>query len=286
MSQFTVITNTIRRPLEMVEKSVRFSLMQNNLEEVILVDQNPVPTIFSDDIRNNSKFKQIHANVPSISMARNRAPYSSNAEWLIFCDDDGYLDKNYTDHLLKAISNHPDVEIFAGAIRRIDNQEFYSRRQAMGGDMKWFLNAKLMMGSNFVIKRSLFEKLGKFDEQFGIGGPLGSSEETDLAWNAFFHHHRMHYSPELVVFHVPPYGTDVRTEIKKAYRYGIGKGALVRKWLARGHLVVVLELLEMILFPLAKALVFLLLLRGKSSLIQLGTFGGRMAGLVTQGKSV
>jgi glycosyltransferase involved in cell wall biosynthesis len=196
----TIITNTIRRPIELVTKSVHASLSQNDSVLVILMDQNPKPLVFSESINSNPRFKQIHCQVPAVSMARNRAEYSKNTEWIVFCDDDGYLEDGYIQKLQQAIVENPEIEIFAGSIKRIDNGDFYSRRHALGGNMKWFWNSKLLMGSNFAIKRSVFEELGKFDENLGAGAKYGSSEETDLAWNAFFHHKKMKYFPELVVF--------------------------------------------------------------------------------------
>jgi GT2 family glycosyltransferase len=281
MIKITIITNTIRRPLDLVSKSVESSLAQDSVIGVVLMDQNQSPLIFPAQIENHSKFKHLTAVVPSVSMARNLAPYPADSEWLIFCDDDGYLETGYVSKLLDLFRQHPQVEIYAGSIKRIDNGEYYSKRHAIGGDMKWFINTKLLMGSNFVIKRSVFEKLGKFDEMFGAGAPYGSSEETDLAWNAFFHGVKMRYSPELVVFHVPPFATDAKNEIKKAYRYGVGKAALVRKWLFLGKISVLLELGEMFVIPLLKSPMFLLMLKGKEALVQVSGLAGRFTGLFT-----
>lgn len=277
--KIAIITNTIRRPLELVSKSVHASLSQNESVSVILMDQNQSYLNFPDTIKTNPRFKHMHCQVPSVSMARNRAEYSVDSDWLVFCDDDGYLEPGYLEKLSQLVESYPEIEIFAGAIKRIDNLDFYSKRHALGGDMKWFMNTKLLMGSNFVIKRSVFEELGKFDEKFGAGAPFGSSEETDLAWNAFFHHKKMRYSPELVVFHVPPFSGDTGSEIKKAFRYGVGKGALVRKWLGAGKVLVLIELFEMFLIPLIKALILLILFRWNAFRIQLSSLQGRILGI-------
>ena len=282
---FTIITNTIRRPLDLVMKSVSASLAQDAGVPLVLIDQNKDQLIFSKEIESNSKLKHMHVVVPAVSMARNRAEYTADVDWLIFCDDDGYLETGYFQKLLTTIKENPEIDIFAGSIKRIDNSDFYSKRHAIGGNMKWFWNTKLLMGSNFVIKRSVFEELGKFDEKFGAGAVYGSSEETDLAWNAFFHHKRMRYTPELVVFHVPPFAGDVANEVQKAYRYGVGKGQLVKKWLGKGKFWVLLELVEMYILPLLRAPVFLILLRGKEARIQMASFRGRLSGLIAGGKT-
>lgn len=247
---------------------------------MILMDQNTTPLIFPDEVANNSRFKHIHCQVPAVSMARNRAEYAVDTDWLIFCDDDGYLESGYTQKLLKLIQDFPDTDIFAGSIKRIDNRDYYSKRHAVGGNMEKFWNAKLLMGSNFVIKRSVFEQLGKFDERFGAGAAYGSSEETDLAWNAFFHQKKMRYSPELVVFHIPPFSGVLKVEVEKAFRYGYGKGKLVRKWLALGHWIVIFELVEMSAVPILKSILFLLAFRWKEFRIQSASLAGRWAGFL------
>jgi GT2 family glycosyltransferase len=281
MSRITIITNTIRRPIELVEKSIRASLSQDSSIDVVLVDQNQVPLQFSSDIELNPRFKHQHEVVPSVSKARNLARYADDCEWIIFCDDDGYLDQGYLNKFIETISENESLEVIAGSIKRMDNGDYYSKRHALGGDMKWFWNTKLLMGSNFAIRRNVFEKLGKFDEQFGAGAPFGSSEETDLAWNAFFHGCKMLYVPELVVFHVPPFNGKLDVEIAKAYRYGFGKGRMVRKWLNLGHWFVWTELLEMLVLPLLRILILVFQWRVNELKIQFFTFRGRFQGLLS-----
>jgi len=277
--KITIITNTIRRPLDLVVKSVISSLSQDPSVDLVLVDQNETPLVFPATIGGNRKLSHFSVKVPAVSMARNRAVYAADIDWLIFCDDDGYLEGAYFQKFLALIQQFPKIDIFAGAIKRIDTGDFYSKRHSLGGDMKWFWNTKLLMGSNFAIRRSVFEELGKFDESFGAGAVYGSSEETDLAWNAFFHSKKMRYSSELVVFHVPPYTMDTKSEIKKAFRYGAGKSALIRKWLFKGKFLVLIELVEMIALPIIRTPISLLLFRGKEALIQLSSLSGRISGL-------
>ena len=286
MAKVTIITNTIRRSLELVEKSVRASLTQDSSVDVVLVDQNEVPLKFSSEVETNSRFKHQHEIVPSVSMARNRAIYEADCEWLIFCDDDGYLEQGYVQKLKTLINQNSMTDVFAGSIKRIDNGEFYSKRHALGGNMKWFWNLKLLMGSNFAIKREVFEKLGKFDEQFGAGAPYGSSEETDLAWNAYFNGYQLKYVPELVVFHVPPFSGNPEEEIKKAYRYGYGKGRMVRKWLQKHKTSPMLEMMEMLTLPFLKGVLFLLFFSRTQILIQSSTVKGRLMGLMKNEEKV
>ncbi len=281
--RFCVIINTIRRPEELVVRSVRAALAQGQDVGVVLVDQNPLLLQLPPDLLGNFRLSHQGLQVPCISSARNGAQYSVETEWLIFCDDDGYLAPDYLERLREEINQHPETSIFAGAIRRIDTGGFYSSRQALGGDLRHFWNTKLLMGSNFAIRRSTFESLGKFDELFGIGGPNGSSEETDLAWRAYFRGVSMRYVPGLVVYHPAASTGEIPLERKKAYLYGVGKGRLVRKWIGAGRLIAFFELCEMLLVP--PAIILLTLLRGEVSRASVKFWGwlGRCFGLIISG---
>ena len=89
----------------------------------------------------------------------------------------------------------------------------------------------------------------------------------------------MRYSPELVVFHVPPFTSEMNAEIKKAYRYGVGKGALVQKWLLKGEFKVFFELCEMLIMPFLRIPIFVLTLKFNEVLILFSAFLGRVKGL-------
>lgn len=278
---YIIVTNSYHRSLALVERSLRASLCQVPAPlQVIFIDENETPLQLSPDlVANPLLFHQCVA-VKSVSAARNLLKIPSSAEWIIFCDDDGFLDKDYVARWQKLRIQHPDLHIFAGSICRDDNGEFYSLRHKKGGTLKKFIHAKLLMGSNVVVKAEVFEKLGRFDDSFGAGAYWGSSEETDFAWKAYFNHVPMEFFPELIVYHVRPYAGAFVHSLKKSYRYGEGKGALVVKWLLRGHLIVLLELLEMFLVP------WIQMMRGvvtaNWSLIPINFFAmvGRLVGMI------
>ena len=283
MAEITIITNTIRRPLDLVEKSLNSSLSQGDAISVILVDQNEEPLKLSKTITENPSFSRQGVRSGSVSSARNQAIIPQECKWIIFCDDDGFLEEGYLTKLRACIERYPEISIFAGSIKRTDTGDFYSKRHAVGGDMQYFWNLKLLMGSNFCVRREVFEELGKFDENFGAGARFGSSEETDFAWKAWFHGEKMRFSPELVVFHVPPFSGAPDFEMQKAYRYGFGKGALVRKWIGKGYLSPVFELLEMLLLPILQLLILLLIGRISEARIRISSLRGRVMGLFLGG---
>src|ERR1035437_1348734 len=101
---YIIVTNTIRRPNFLVERSLRGSLGQKiKPKKVILIDQNAVPVELPADIESNPLFERQKAEFGSVSAARNSLKIPSGVDWIFFCDDDGYPDAGYSDALLYLI---------------------------------------------------------------------------------------------------------------------------------------------------------------------------------------
>ncbi len=284
--KYIIVTNTIFRSSELVAKSLLASLNQKiKPQKVILIDQNENELKLPEEILNDPDFERQKVNKKSVSAARNQLKIPNDVDWIFFCDDDGYPDENYSEILLKLMNENPELEIFAGSIIRNDNNEFYSLRHKKGGSLKKFSNTKNLMGSNFVIKVETFSKLGRFDENFGAGSFFGSSEETDFCWKAFFEKVPMEFFPELKVYHVPPFNESIKKGFKKSLNYGIGKGALVYKWLfLKKKIIVLYEFFEMIFVPVLQF--FRAIFTFKLGLItnNIAAISGRISGIFKAAK--
>ena len=277
---YIILTNTFQRSPELVERSIKSSLNQKiKPQKVILIDQNNPPLQLSQELIINSLFEIQYVNTTSVSIARNSAR-KPICEWYVFCDDDGYMKEDYSEILDKIISTNNHIDIIAGSIIRDDNFEFYSPRHAIGGDINKFRFTKLLMGSNLVVKEKLFHQLGGFDDTFGAGSKWGSGEETDFAWKAYFNKIPMLYEKDLIVYHIKPYAGDLKHSVNKAFTYGVGKGALICKWLRKGKLIILYELLEMEIIPLWLILKAILTINFREVLISLASLAGRNLGIL------
>jgi GT2 family glycosyltransferase len=279
---YIIVTNSINRSKELVERNLKASLNQSIKPlKVILIDQNETPLALSENVISSPLFERQFVNKKSVSAARNSLIIPFEAEWIFFCDDDGYPCEKYSEILSDLILSFPYLEIFAGSIVRDDNLQYYSIRHKKGGNLKYFRNTKLLMGSNFVVKVDVFNRLDRFDESFGAGTILGSSEETDFCWKAFFNGIKMDYFPSLIVYHVPPFTSSLKGGFMKSFRYGIGKGALIYKWLFQKHKVVVTyELIEMLIVPFFKSFIGIIQLRPFIVINSFAGFLGRIYGLL------
>ena len=75
---------------------------------------------------------------------------------------------------------------------------------------------------------------------------VGRHTSQEKIWNFF---------PELIVYHVPPFNESFKDGFHKAFKYGIGKGAFVSKWLfEKKKFKVIYELLEMITVPFIQSI--------------------------------
>ena len=279
MSNLTVVINTFRRPEQLVARALSAVLAQQPLPfRLILIDQNQDPLTVPEVIAKSPIFEIQRTQETSVSQARNSLKIPQDTDWLVFCDDDGYWDSGFSE-LLSQLIDRGEFDVIAGSVIREDTMEFYSMRQKWGGDLNLFRNQKLLMGSNFAVRRELFEKIDQFDGRFGVGARWGSSEETDFAWKCYFSGAKMLYTPKLRVIHVKPFNESLRTGFIKSYRYAFGKGALVAKWLLEEKQPKALhEFAEMLIIPPLQILRGALTLKPALAVNNFGVLVGRCWG--------
>jgi len=139
-----------------------------------------------------------------------------------------FLDANCiprTDWLLNLVS--PILEegewIAAGRITSTSGQSMYDTA-ATGDDTpapvagKHYLEEAATM--NMAVHRTVFETIGNFDEL------LGYAEDIDFCWRATDAGYKLRYIPEAEVIH--NWG-DTREDLRRTYRYGIGRAKLYQK---------------------------------------------------------
>jgi glycosyltransferase involved in cell wall biosynthesis len=170
---------------------------------------------------------------PGLSRAYNLAISSTTGPTIVFTDDDCLVPSDWIEKIVAAFGEQPDGELMYGQVLAafpedrgeeltpslpIDKPERLDRANGF---------RVFGMGANFAARRSLFERVGMFDEVLGGGGPLKSSQDFDLAYRAYRGDAAILLRPEVVVRHD---GRREREEWPALLRtYGFGDGAFYSK---------------------------------------------------------
>ncbi len=125
---------------------------------------------------------------------------------------------------------------------------------------------------NLFIRRSLYERVGGFDQAMGLGTPFASGDAQDLILLAMRAGGTAVYDPAIRVIHPDKRLTPVA--VQRAFAYGAGMGYVLRKHRIRAGV-----WLTFLVRPFAGMLLSLLRLRRLDAHYYLLTFRGRLAGL-------
>ena len=161
-----------------------------------------VATITVTDDRPTKELKRaLEAEFPSVTYVhgpargpasnRNHGASHGAAEWILFLDDDCYLDGDLLKAYLAQVVRTPDCDVLEGAIHPIGlrpNGNHHAPLNLQGG---------CLWSCNMLIRRQTFESIGGFDEQF----PFACMEDVDLRERLLAAGARVGFAPDAVVFH-------------------------------------------------------------------------------------
>jgi glycosyltransferase involved in cell wall biosynthesis len=116
-----------------------------------------------------------HGERRSLNAARNSGLRAAGADLIAFVDDDVLVPPGWLDALLEGAERHPDAEAFGGPIRArfeghaprgCGREEPPITTLDLGGED---VEAEMVWGSNFAVRRSAVERIGEFDETLDRG---------------------------------------------------------------------------------------------------------------------
>ena len=168
------------------------------------------------------------------SRARNRGARECTGEVIAYLDDDCEPQMDW----LKAIADEfadPHVAVVTGRIRPTEIDGATEQQDSIGlldcgpgyrkldADTRdWFelVNfGALSGGGNMAIRRTAFERLGGFDERLGRGAPQDGNEEPRAYLELIDRGYCAVYTPNAVVEHPLPAGTELRTRLLRDMRW-------------------------------------------------------------------
>ena len=129
-----------------------------------------------------------HGERRSLNAARNTGLREAGADVIAFVDDDVFVPPGWLDALADGARRHPEAEAFGGPIRArfeghaprgCGREEPPITTLDLGEDD---VEAEMVWGANFAVRRSAVERIGEFDESFDRGH--GDEEEWLLRLHA------------------------------------------------------------------------------------------------------
>jgi glycosyltransferase involved in cell wall biosynthesis len=168
-----------------------------------------------------------------LSRAYNFAIASTTGPIIAFTDDDCLVPSDWIEKIVTAFEQECDGELMYGQVLAAHPEHggealTPSLRIDKPGRLDRTNGFRVFgMGANFAARRSLFGRVGLFDEALGGGGPLKSSQDFDLAYRAYRRNAAILLRPEVVVRHD---GRREREDWPALLRtYGFGDGAFYSK---------------------------------------------------------
>lgn len=174
-----------------------------------------------------------------LSFARNRGIQESHGDFLVFLDDDSYIQEYYLLHLQQQLDHHPDTAAFGGKIDPVFesgeapkwlSKWTYSWVSAidLGDNVRKFEGKRFPIGANMGIRKDLVAQIGLFNTQLGRSKKnLMGGEEKDLFERVRDHGGVIYYFPDVVVHHVIPPGRTTKDYVKRLGE-GVGKSERIR----------------------------------------------------------
>lgn len=179
--------------------------------EVIVVDNgstDSTPRILEEWCRSRPGWSALTVSTPGKSRALNRAVGVARGSLLAFTDDDVEVPQGWAVHLTRFFAAHPEYAAATGPItlppavtdptlmRRV---EMYRTLPLFDQGSELHDTAHLY-GCNMALRRSTFDRVGRFDERLGPGAS-GLHEDGDLAERIRSAGLRIAYVPEMEMHH-------------------------------------------------------------------------------------
>jgi GT2 family glycosyltransferase len=212
--------------------------------EVLVVDQSrgdETERIVEEARRRCPRIRLVRLRTPGLSRAYNAGIRASGSELVAFTDDDVVAPADWLRGIALAFAGRPRVGLLYGQVLIPPELEARENRDGVTPALTIPRREVLDrghgfrvfgMGANFAARRSLFERVGDFDEVLGGGGPLQSSQDFDFVYRVFKAGESTLLEPDVVVYH---HGFRSHDEWPATMRsYGVGVGGFCFKHVRLG----------------------------------------------------
>jgi glycosyltransferase involved in cell wall biosynthesis len=237
MISVVVCTHNRAPRLAQALKSLQEMAVPNSLPwELVIIDNNSSDNtreIIEDFInKSNLNVKYATEKNQGISYARNMGVQKASGNIIAFTDDDCIVDEHWLTSISKEFQSDKSIAGIGGRAELYDQMDRpvsirVSKERMILSSIDRLFN--LIIGCNMAFARSVFDEIGMFDTDFGVGTRFASTEDSDFLYRAYKKGLKIIYSPDVLVYH--NHGRRNDEQIKALYKgYAIGRGAFYCKY--------------------------------------------------------
>lgn len=249
--------------------------------EIIIVDQSDVkeaPIAVS-----RARCRWLRMEGTGAARSRNLAFKNACGDYLVLVDANALFKEHTLQRLDRITVDNPQYDLICGICLNVEDGKPYSRYSFPDPCRLNLKNYDCCLASAMAIKRATLFAVGLLDERLGTGTRYGSSEETDLVLRMLAHGCKLLYQPDYEVLHpsLKPEQMSLRAWVSKHYRYGMGRGAMLRKHLRIKPRWAFKHSLLALLKPAAGILIEICRLQGRQALRYAVSIVGRIHGFAS-----
>jgi glycosyltransferase involved in cell wall biosynthesis len=231
--------------------------------EVLVVDQSradDTQAAVTPWLEADARFRYRRLQKAGLSLAYNVGIGGTTAPLLAFTDDDCVAPADWLQRIVEGFDREPDVALLYGQV--LVPPDAVAREGVDGYTPAWPIPRRRRlsrrdgfeicgMGADFAARRSLFARVGGFDEVLGGGGPLQSSQDFDLTYRTYLAGETTLLEPAVFVYHL---GFRRYGEVPAMVRsYAIGVGGFWLKHARTGDLYAGRQFLQHLAHSTARA---------------------------------
>lgn len=188
----------------------------------------------------------VHTPTRGLSHARNVGTEAARGEVLAFTDDDCEVASDWVAVLTEIFTEHPEVGVVGGEVVAAPNPKWWRISTCPAAHVIEAIYRPLddgweappgfyMIGANIAVRRSVADRVGKWDDVLGAGRRYGACEDQDYISRAEALGVWLMTTRRLVVHHTTGRRYGLRDFIRHQRNYARGRGAWRAKLRLWGH---------------------------------------------------
>lgn len=190
--------------------------------EIIIADQNEdnrIEKIISE--LNKISYKILHLKTPlGLSKSRNFSISYAKGEFIAFPDDDCLYDKNTLEKVINFFNSNLNIDILIAKWQNPDKNGYQPHTNKISHIIDNPKEIFTLMSSEIFVRRKVFNVLGNFDTNLGLGSGtiFKGGEDYDFLLRCFNYSFKIYFNSDINIYH-PWKGIDISTNKERVLKY-------------------------------------------------------------------